>query len=265
MAKTAIQKKHLHVAHQLPHRTRLKLAKEHRTAARMKEVHQALSKVPGVHQVDVNERTGSVTLHHAPSTEMIGTIAEAVEAIEGFEGFGAMEGIAETITAVETFELAGIAMLVPLAISIVWNFVGQVTKAKGKEKGKKHGVVHHVHGRSRLKLPHTHRTQENMQKVHDALSKVKGVHKVEMNHRTGSITIHHDSSPQTMKAADKAIKEAASEIFDLLVKGEDFRTVGLGVFAHLVLDDPQDKEAVLADAAKLATLGLISFWILRRP
>jgi hypothetical protein len=69
------------VAHHLPHRTRLRLAKHHRKAKTLAAVQARLKKVPGVKDVEINERTGSVLVHHEENhnvLELMGTALEEV-------------------------------------------------------------------------------------------------------------------------------------------------------------------------------------------
>ncbi|HEY9683109.1 MAG TPA: hypothetical protein V6C86_16140 [Oculatellaceae cyanobacterium] len=83
------------VAHHLPHRTRLKLPKEHRDPATLKRVHERLKKTAGVSDVEINERTGSVLIHHEEDPVILDNVSTALEDVceELFEAVLAAEGI----------------------------------------------------------------------------------------------------------------------------------------------------------------------------
>jgi hypothetical protein len=83
------------IAHHLPHRTRLRLPKGHRDPATLKRVHEKLKKTAGVSHVEINERTGSVVIHHDEDPVILENVSNALEDVceELFEAVLAAEGI----------------------------------------------------------------------------------------------------------------------------------------------------------------------------
>jgi hypothetical protein len=77
------------IAHHLPHRTRLKLPHQHRDKQTIQRVHDSIKKIPGVSSIQVNDRTGSVVVHHEPSEGILQSIGEALEGVSD-ELFDAM-------------------------------------------------------------------------------------------------------------------------------------------------------------------------------
>ena len=71
------------VAHSLPHRTRLRLPRGHRDAATIAKVHKTISNTKGVHSVEINERTGSVLIHHDEDPEVLAKVGDALEDVAG--------------------------------------------------------------------------------------------------------------------------------------------------------------------------------------
>ncbi len=92
------------------------------------------------------------------------------------------------------------------------------------------GVAHHTPGRTRIKVPKDYRHE--LHKVKEALHSVPGVHKVHVNHETGSVTVQHDNNEDSLEVVGKAIKHVASDLFHVLVEEEEAQLVGLDlVFA----------------------------------
>jgi copper chaperone CopZ len=83
------------VAHHSAHRTRLRLPKLHRQKHKLNAVKKRLEKVPGVREVEVNERTGSILVHHDEAKEgALESFGSAIEevALEAFEALLDLEG-----------------------------------------------------------------------------------------------------------------------------------------------------------------------------
>ena len=66
------------MAHHLPHRTRLRVPDVHRGKKTMRQLNESLLKVPGVKSVKVNERTGSIVVHHDEDHRMLEAMGEAI-------------------------------------------------------------------------------------------------------------------------------------------------------------------------------------------
>jgi copper chaperone CopZ len=76
------------VTHHSANRTRLRLPKHHRQKHKLSTVKKRLEKVPGVKEVEINERTGSILVHHEDASEnSLENIGNAIEevAMEAFE------------------------------------------------------------------------------------------------------------------------------------------------------------------------------------
>lgn len=87
------------------------------------------------------------------------------------------------------------------------------------------GVAHHTSHRTRLKVPKGYRHE--MHKVKEALHSVPGVHKVHVNHETGSVTVQHDPDRVDLEVVGKAIKHVASDLFHVLAEEEEAELAGL--------------------------------------
>jgi copper chaperone CopZ len=71
------------VAHHLPHRTRYRLARKYRDADTVDRIRRSIVNVPGVNGVDVNDRTGSILVHHEEKPCMLEELAGAFEDVAG--------------------------------------------------------------------------------------------------------------------------------------------------------------------------------------
>ena len=91
------------------------------------------------------------------------------------------------------------------------------------------GVVHHIPGRTRLRLPRTHRNKEKLERVQKALSGVPGVHSVEVNHKTGSVLLHHDPAIAIFEAAGSALEDVGKDILESIVEGESLAGMGFAI------------------------------------
>ena len=94
------------------------------------------------------------------------------------------------------------------------------------------GVAHHLPHRTRLRVPKRHRTAHQMNRVHEALKNVKGVSQVEVNHKTGSILLHHDEDAGILDVVGKTLDEVSSELFEAMVAGEEAEISGLSIIGH---------------------------------
>src|SRR5579883_3531902 len=72
---------HKGLAHHLPHRTRYRVAKGHRGEASVKRIRDSVLAVPGVNSVEVNERTGSVLVHHEERSGILESLSVALSGI----------------------------------------------------------------------------------------------------------------------------------------------------------------------------------------
>ena len=73
--------KHKHIkglAHHLPHRTRYRVGKKHRNETSVKRIRDSVMAVPGVKSVEVNDRTGSVLVHHEERSGMLDALSAAL-------------------------------------------------------------------------------------------------------------------------------------------------------------------------------------------
>jgi len=96
MSKTvnnALTKTSRGVAHHSATRTRFRVPKAHRHGKTLTKVKDRLKKVPGVKDVEVNERTGSILVHHDERENTIESLGEAVQEVcsELFDVFMAIE------------------------------------------------------------------------------------------------------------------------------------------------------------------------------
>ena len=73
--------KHKHtkgLAHHLPHRTRYRVARKHRDEASVRRIRDSVLAVPGVKSVEVNDRTGSVLVHHEERSGILDSLSAAL-------------------------------------------------------------------------------------------------------------------------------------------------------------------------------------------
>lgn len=69
------------VAHHSPGRTRLKVPKKYRNSKEVHKVKSALSAVPGIKHVELNDKTGSLLVHHEHDMPIFETIADSVQTV----------------------------------------------------------------------------------------------------------------------------------------------------------------------------------------
>lgn len=93
-------------------------------------------------------------------------------------------------------------------------------------------VVHSLPGRTRLKLPPSHRAPHIMAETRNVLLGVAGVQRIEINPSTGSLLLHHD--PQVTRLDDVA------------------RTLEQGAGLVLALTPPRERERVQDEISALA-------------
>lgn len=133
------------------------------------------------------------------------------------------------------------------------------------------GVAHHLPHRTRLRVPKQHRSARDMNQVADALVKTPGVKSVEVNHKTGSILVHHDEHPGIFAAVEKTLEETSGELLEALVEGGgNPEIVGLAIVGHFVRNlfstaDDQVSGATnnLVDLRTLAPVAFLAAGILR--
>ncbi|HEY9715750.1 MAG TPA: hypothetical protein V6C72_19915 [Chroococcales cyanobacterium] len=97
----------------------------------------------------------------------------------------------------------------------------------------KHPVHHHLPHRTRIKLPKNHRSPGNLKMLEDKVKKIPGVTNVAVNHKTGSVLVHHEERADMLPAVHSAIEEVAGEIFETLLEIEGVHIPGLPLLAHL--------------------------------
>ncbi len=69
------------VTHHLPRRTRYRLARQHRNAKVLTRVRDSIINVPGVTKVELNERTGSVLVHHEETPDILNSLDNTLNSI----------------------------------------------------------------------------------------------------------------------------------------------------------------------------------------
>ncbi len=79
------------VTHHIAQRTRYRIARKHRDAKTLRRVNESIMKVPGVKKVELNERTGSILVHHEENPgilPLLGTVLDelGVDLFEGLVG-----------------------------------------------------------------------------------------------------------------------------------------------------------------------------------
>ncbi len=67
--------------HHLPHRTRYRLARRHRDPATFKQIQNSITALPGVKNVELNERTGSVLIHHEEEPNILSLLGKTLDGI----------------------------------------------------------------------------------------------------------------------------------------------------------------------------------------
>ncbi len=112
-----------------------------------------------------------------------------------------------------------------------------------------------------------------MRQVADALRKTAGVTGVEVNHRTGSILVHHEEVPAILEAVEKTVADVSVDLLEALVETGSPAVAGLTVGAHLIanlftaanssLSGATSNVLDLKTVVPLAFLGL-GVWRLRR-
>lgn len=91
------------------------------------------------------------------------------------------------------------------------------------------GVVHHLPHRTRLRLPVRHRSELSMHRAADALRSTPGVKSVEVNHRTGSILVHHDEHPGILGALEETLQQSSVHILEALIENGNPEAAGLAL------------------------------------
>jgi copper chaperone CopZ len=106
-----------------------------------------------------------------------------------------------------------------------------MTRKLSKESA---GIKHHMPHRTRIKVPRHHRDPDTLKTVKNKLEYIPGVQSVEVNHRTGSVVVHHDERGDTLELMGEAIENIAEELFDELVTIEEIELPGLSLVAHAI-------------------------------
>jgi len=97
---------------------------------------------------------------------------------------------------------------------------------------KSSGVRHHLPHRTRIKIPISHRSEKTMDAVKSELEYIPGVKDVQVNQRTGSVTIEHDEREDTLELVGAALDNIAEELFNQLAIVEEIEFPGLSIVAH---------------------------------
>ncbi len=63
----------------MPHRTRYRLARKYRDPDTVNRIRRSIAAVPGVKDVEINDRTGSILVHHDEKPAMLESLAGAFE------------------------------------------------------------------------------------------------------------------------------------------------------------------------------------------
>ena len=69
------------LVHHLPHRTRFRVSHRHRDEGAVRRIRDSVMSVAGVKSVEVNERTGSVLVHHEERAAVVDNVSEALTGI----------------------------------------------------------------------------------------------------------------------------------------------------------------------------------------
>lgn len=85
-------------------------------------------------------------------------------------------------------------------------------------------VAHHSPGRTRIKVPKSHR--KKLHEIKDALSKTAGVRSVEINHDTGSVLVHHEHDLPIFETLHKAVENVSVDLLTTLIEGETAQLMG---------------------------------------
>ncbi len=94
------------ITHHVPHRTRYRLAARHRAAATVSRIKDSVLKVPGVKNVEFNERTGSLLVHHEEHPEIVSLLGAALAEIAG--------DLCVELAGVEVAALPGVSLIAQL-------------------------------------------------------------------------------------------------------------------------------------------------------
>lgn len=88
-------------------------------------------------------------------------------------------------------------------------------------------VAHHSKGRTRLKVPKHLRNSEHIHQVKKALRATPGVTDVDVNHTTGSITVHHEHDEDTIfKILHETVETVGTDFLTAMLEGEAVPLVG---------------------------------------
>jgi hypothetical protein len=69
------------LAHHLPHRTRYRVSSRHRNEKAVHRIRDSVLSVAGVKSVEINDRTGSVLVHHDETPGILDALAGALDAV----------------------------------------------------------------------------------------------------------------------------------------------------------------------------------------
>lgn len=86
------------------------------------------------------------------------------------------------------------------------------------------GVAHHSPGRTRLKVPKSHR--HRLHEIKSELENKPGVTHVELNHETGSVLVKHEHDAPIFEMMHKAVETVEVDLLTTLIEGEAVELVG---------------------------------------
>jgi copper chaperone CopZ len=89
-----------------------------------------------------------------------------------------------------------------------------------------------------------------MKRVEDSVKNLPGVKGVDINHRTGSVLVHHEAREDMLPAVSTAVDGVAGEIFETLLELEGVEIPGLSIIAHLLGTNMSNLNNTMASATK---------------
>lgn len=87
-------------------------------------------------------------------------------------------------------------------------------------------VAHHSPGRTRLKIPKSHR--HSLKRIKQELAEAPGVNCVEVNHNTGSVLVQHDKDAPIFEILNKSLESVGTDLFSTLIEDEAAEILGPG-------------------------------------
>lgn len=253
MKKTVVGSHPVGVSHEILGRMRVRMAKTHNKPEHLDKVHEALKKLPHVNDVKVSKRTGSLVVHHNGTPEALSAITATIAEV----GTEMLEAVVEG----ESLQVAGIVLVVHLVVKNLSEFVTRVSERKHKETK----VAHRSPGRTRVKVSGKHWC--DVHKMEAALKKLPGVHGVHVNHRTRSVTVHHEEHEKTVERVGEAFEKVAVDFVKAASTHHspiaEAGAAGLGIFAQMFLSDSGGKKGDHDELRKLLVTALLLYVVFK--